>query len=375
MRLTHRPLRRCLCMLAVTTSVVVTAPAAEAGAAMAEPGDDFASALVIPTPQAPGFWSATDELLPTASGPDLFLGVFDGGGINTQTNDDDSRLGDGLAPELIGVPVNAGGAIDFAVTGFGDDLFVGDHLESGSYTVGVTIYEPTGGPVQVVDEFFFDSEFLEPEDVDRFGSTNPAWEDALYDVIVNNTPGGNDVDFYRFTGLTPGEEFLAQTGLPSGSGGQGGVTDTLLAWFDESGQPLAVNDDRGQSLESLLRGVVPPSGEVVLAVSGFGDDNFDGTHGVIGAYTIDVIVGPLVEGDYDGSGTVDSSDYADWFFSFGRTGPGQVPDGNDNGVVDAADYTIWRDAIQASSPASVVPEPAAACLAAISLGAFGRRRG
>jgi len=60
-------------------------------------------------------------------------------------------------------------------------------------------------------------------------------------------------------------------------------------------------------------------------------------------------VAPLA-GDYDGSGTVDSLDYAKWKTDFGMAAtPGSGTDGNANGIVDAADYTVWRNNLGATN--------------------------
>ena len=72
---------------------------------------------------------------------------------------------------------------------------------------------------------------------------------------------------------------------------------------------------------------------------------------------------PLVylAGDYNGDGSVNSSDYNIWKTAFGSTALPLV-DGNRNGVVDAADYTVWRDNLGASTGAGSIsslptPEP------------------
>ncbi|MEN1679042.1 MAG: malectin domain-containing carbohydrate-binding protein [Planctomycetota bacterium] len=66
-----------------------------------------------------------------------------------------------------------------------------------------------------------------------------------------------------------------------------------------------------------------------------------------------------VPGDYDGSGLVDTADYAVWKNAFGATGS-QPADGNGDQVVDAADFTIWRDNLGASRPDVELSSPAAA---------------
>ncbi|HEX4413145.1 MAG TPA: CotH kinase family protein, partial [Lacipirellulaceae bacterium] len=48
-----------------------------------------------------------------------------------------------------------------------------------------------------------------------------------------------------------------------------------------------------------------------------------------------------VPGDYNGSGTVDQSDYNVWRTNFGSA-TSLAADGNHNGVVDMADYVLWR---------------------------------
>jgi hypothetical protein len=52
---------------------------------------------------------------------------------------------------------------------------------------------------------------------------------------------------------------------------------------------------------------------------------------------------PYIEGDYDGSGTVDAGDYVLWRRSLGSTGPiFSAADGDGDGTVDQGDYSVWR---------------------------------
>ncbi|MCO6044792.1 hypothetical protein NG895_12845 [Aeoliella sp. ICT_H6.2] len=59
-------------------------------------------------------------------------------------------------------------------------------------------------------------------------------------------------------------------------------------------------------------------------------------------------------GDYDGSGTVDRSDYEVWKANFGLSGSGIAGDGNNDGNVDLADFTVWRNHLGQSLPTNTV---------------------
>ena len=82
-----------------------------------------------------------------------------------------------------------------------------------------------------------------------------------------------------------------------------------------------------------------------------------------------------MEGDYNGNGTVDATDYTVWRDTLGASvTAGQGADGNSNGTIDAGDYDFWRarfgNTVPGSGSSAVVPEPATVNLAllAISLG-------
>ncbi|TWT32310.1 hypothetical protein KOR34_40720 [Posidoniimonas corsicana] len=324
-----------------------------AGVVSADAGDSFFEAEVLSVGQT----SVDDSFELPSEGfyPDLFLGVFDESGQLTQTDDDSSFLGDGFAPALFGVPINPGGEIDFSVTGAPDESLEGAHSQFGDYRTEVAIYDSEG---EFLDFFEYDG-YLEEGLVDSYFESDEGWDGGTYDVMVNNA-FPNDVDFFRFVGLTPGQSFTVNT-EPSPLDPFSSV-DTYLGWFDETGSEIATNDDISSSplnLYSRLSGVVPENGELVFGVSGYGDYAFDGYHGEQGEYSLVLSVG----GDYDFDGDVDAQDYSAWRDAYGQTGQFLAADGNFDGVVDAADYTVWRDNYNgAAVDAGAVPEPGSAFL-------------
>ena len=74
-----------------------------------------------------------------------------------------------------------------------------------------------------------------------------------------------------------------------------------------------------------------------------------------------VLVLPMLVGDYNQDGTVDSADYAVWRDELGMTGPSPA-DGDRNGVVDLVDLELWLNNFGNTLPAgfvSSIPEPSA----------------
>ncbi|MEO0965522.1 MAG: endonuclease [Planctomycetota bacterium] len=86
------------------------------------------------------------------------------------------------------------------------------------------------------------------------------------------------------------------------------------------------------------------------------------------------VIAALLEGDYNGDGVVDGSDYTFWANRFGgTTADDLLADGNGDGVVDGADYTYWANRFGNTSNLTLdeinelfspiaVPEPAIALM-------------
>ncbi len=304
-----------------------------------EPNETFATATLL----SPGVLSVADELTP-ASFPDTVLGIRDHFGQVYFVDDDGSPVGDRRASGVGGVPTNSG-SIDFSVSGWPDDTFFGNHSESGYYEVFLDVYDFFD---DLVDQFS-EIRLLEPGVFHDFNYSDFEWNGGSYDVYIDNTVGPSDVDFFTFTGLTPGASFSARTLDPDTS-----LIDTYLGWFNSTGMLLAVDDDSGggsSGLLSLLQGTVPANGRLTFAVTGHGDVDFIGDHAAFGTYELRLAfdAAPL-PGDYNGDNNVNAADYVLWR--------------KNNGT--QAGYNQWRDNFGQSlgngvgandSANAAVPEP------------------
>lgn len=116
-------------------------------------------------------------------------------------------------------------------------------------------------------------------------------------------------------------------------------------YFLISDDPAGTNRVTG-TINQLNHAFTPvPFGNDIYAE--FGDElalpivgNFDPPVAADGA---ELVVDPnvVLNGDYDGSGTVDRGDYSVWKELFGTSS--SMADGNGDGIVNSADYSIWRN--------------------------------
>jgi hypothetical protein len=295
-----------------------------------EPNETFATRTILPA----GALTVSDELTPgLLEAPDTFLGIRGSLGEIIDTDDDGSLVGNGFASGLDGVLTDSG-SIRFAVTGVGDFGFDGSHSEFGRYRVFVDVYDSGGALNDAIRE----TRTLQSGMVDEYSFSDGDWMGRSYDVFIDNTVGGvtgADVDFFTFTGLTPGAIFTAQTLDPASS-----LIDTILGLFDSSGSPIALNDDDpAGGLLSLLTGVVPAGGALTFAVSGTGDDAFTGNHIEQAPYELKLTLDAGFASDFNGDGSVSGADLGAWQDAYPATASA---DADADGDSDGADFLIWQ---------------------------------
>ena len=78
-----------------------------------------------------------------------------------------------------------------------------------------------------------------------------------------------------------------------------------------------------------------------------------------------VALTPILQGDYNGDGTVNAPDYNVWRDTFGEEGDDLAADGNMDDVINAPDYNVWRDNF--GKTVAAVPEPSSLTLLVVLL--------
>ena len=295
----------------------------------AEPNETFATATILP----PGALLVNDLLTAQHPFPDTLLGILTAGGEINETNDDNSLYGNGFASGLQNVSV-AGSSIRFAVTGFEDEGFAGEHQEVGQYEVFIDVRNSQGATI----DSFSELRTLGPSIVHEFMFEDEDWQGGAYNVNIENRRPPNDIDFFTFTGLAPNSEFSARTLNPSIP-----TLDTVLGWFDDTGSLITSNDDYGELKLSRIEGIVPGSGQLTFAVTGFGDSDFGGLHSQAGGYSLQLEANlEPVPGDYNGDRRVNAADYTVWRNARLQNPPNLAADGTKDGEVDVEDYLFWK---------------------------------
>jgi len=225
-------------------------------------------------------------------------------------NDDGSPEGDGRASALWNVPLVPSGdgtsTVRLGVTGKGDVVegmggTNGDfngliqnaaHEQLGEFTLTITFVDDMDNPLpspamlpdgsEIENPFTIVEEFQSGGDAFYFNLVAPVGADTAHAVIDNTTgriDACNDVDFFVFKNLIPGCPYcVTQVG---GLNDQCTQTDAMLAWYQKSGDIIISDDNSGAGVyadlcDPDLPVVADINGEIHIAITGSGDDNFNG---------------------------------------------------------------------------------------------------
>ena len=200
---------------------------------------------------------------------DTALGLFTGTTPPALASDDDS--GSGFLSRLA-VPVTSTGTQRIAVSGFGDTSWNGTHFEAATGLVPYTLVVAAVSNPPALHEL---------EGNNTLATANALPAEA---GVLSGTLTANDVDYYKID-LEAGDRiavsiFDLKTGTFTPANGE--RNDSLLGIFSPSGTLAAggTNDDGGPGFQSNLLFTVPPgqAGSWKVAVSGFGDTAFTGSH-------------------------------------------------------------------------------------------------
>jgi len=264
--------------------------------ASAQTDDTLSSPIELP----PGYTIYSGLLDGDVGRLDTLLGHYSGGFSSLLDVDDNgSTIGGSGASGLSGLPLESDNSIWLKVTGAGNTSFTtsqdfgasSSHSQLGHYQVYYDFFDAVGN---FVDEKVSSVDSIEPGAVDLIMVQAPAEaEGGTVDVNINTIIGpgeGNAIDFLRFNDLTPGAPFTAKIvltsiGLLPGLGYFDGENLTLIEAVQNE-DPL---------VGPMISGIVPESGELLLAVTGYGDaqeGGFLGQHAEKGGYILEVVLVP-----------------------------------------------------------------------------------
>lgn len=195
-------------------------------------------------PSEPFFaWMDTGEYSMSIS-----MGLFEPSGDLIRTAYDSSPTGN-YAPAMRGT-VPATGTVRLKVTGSSDYNFDG------------------------AEEYYDDQGYEIP------GEPHYAEGEYTLSVITGDVDVRGDIDFFSLTGLTGGDiftvsDFLSEYGV-------------RLAWIADSGDVVSESSYSDTTYSEQVSGIVPPSGTVHIAVTGYDDTDFEGKHTSPGEYLLRV---------------------------------------------------------------------------------------
>ena len=192
---------------------------------------------------------------------DPIMGLFDDQG-NLIRWDDDSSPTASLAPAIRDT-ISEDGTLTLKVSGVGDDDFDGNQI------------------------YYYGDNWDSEDSDDSSAVTEPHYQAGEYtlSVITNAVDIKGDVDFFTLSGLTPGHRFAVSESMS-----EGGVR---LGWIAEDGTVASVSSYSDVTYCEQLEGIVPATGQLHIAVSGYDDSSFEGQHTNSGEYVLRVDIQPL----------------------------------------------------------------------------------
>jgi serralysin len=192
---------------------------------------------------------------------------------------------------------------------------------------------------------------------------------AIDFVSISNL---NDTDFFSFTVSQP--SLLGATLTPRGGvftqASEGATPTTFdanarnnlaLTIFGTNGTSVlaTANSQPAGAVESVANLVLPAAGPYYARITGADD--------TIQLYELSLTPTPILVGDYNRNGVVDTADYVLWRKTQGQSvAQGSGADGDFNSQVAPNDYTVWRShfgqmagsgTAAGSALQTVVPEP------------------
>ncbi len=234
--------------------------------------------------------------------PDTYLFMFDKDDNVVCEDDNSSTKGNGKASACFDVaPIpngdDANATVRLGVTGRPDGVdgmfnglfFNAPHEQLGEAEVCVTYYDDGGG---VIDSDIYTVTFVTGAEAFRINYVVPDGTVSV-DVEIDNTTERfevcNDVDFYELDGFEEACDYAITV--------IGGMTEdcepncAVLGWYDKNGNlvdPSSNNPGWDDHPMAQLSVISDANGRIRFAVSGYGDDDFDGfrDHGSDGERSI-----------------------------------------------------------------------------------------
>lgn len=291
------------------------------------------------------------------------LALFDPSDVLVASDDDS---GPGLLPALRR-RVATGGTWKAAIGHFG----AADSAFDYRLVVSVTT-DPPSAPEPLPDD---NDSAPDADPIPPGGGVLPVEAPGEVAVLTGNvTPG--DVDYFEVE--VPAGRSLAAAVWDEDAGE---FDDPVLGLFDAAGAALGSDDDEGPGFDASVASTPAGAGtRLRLAVSGYGDALFDGSHDESLTYQLVVALGPETARvcDVDADGDIDAADVNEIYQARGTAAaPGDPRDVDGDGtisVLDSRTCAAQCDEETCVAPGTPVCGLAGAELLAPALGALAWRR-